>query len=298
MGQAGLPRTRATSRTSSRGWPSRWRARRSAACCGSAGTRSGGSSNASSPTTSTSARLQGLVCIGVDEISYRRHHRYLTTVADHTHRRDRVVRAGPQQRHPAGLLRRARRPPSDSIRAVSIDMSGEYQRAIRDGRPATPRSALTPSTSSGSPPAPPTRSAATSGTATTAPTRPQGRWVKGTRWSLLKAPEHQSICQLATLAEVQRREPPALPRLPAARGTAAALPPARPRHWRPTHLDAWLAWATRSPLWLSHKGSDPSGRVKTIPGCRRTSWRVIASRSCCCRRACVSGCPRTTWRGV
>ena len=28
-------------------------------------------------------RLEGLVCIGVDEISYRRHHRYLTTVADH-----------------------------------------------------------------------------------------------------------------------------------------------------------------------------------------------------------------------
>src|SRR4051795_7419034 len=29
-------------------------------------------------------RLTGLVCLGVDEISYRRHHRYLTTVADHT----------------------------------------------------------------------------------------------------------------------------------------------------------------------------------------------------------------------
>ena len=28
-------------------------------------------------------RLEGLVCIGVDEISYRRHHRYLTSVADH-----------------------------------------------------------------------------------------------------------------------------------------------------------------------------------------------------------------------
>jgi transposase len=32
---------------------------------------------------------------------------------------------------------------------------------------------------------------------------PEGRWVKGTRWSLLKAPEHQTIGQLATLAEVQ-----------------------------------------------------------------------------------------------
>ena len=33
---------------------------------------------------------------------------------------------------------------------------------------------------------------------------PTGRWVKSTRWSLLKAPEHQTVRQLATLAEVQQ----------------------------------------------------------------------------------------------
>jgi len=55
-------------------------------------------------------RLAGLVCIGVDEISYRRHHRYLTTVADHATGRDRVVSGGSQQRHAAALLRRPRRP--------------------------------------------------------------------------------------------------------------------------------------------------------------------------------------------
>src|SRR3954467_10556474 len=37
---------------------------------------------------------------------------------------------------------------------------------------------------------------------------------------------------------------------------------------------------------------DLSGAIKSMPGCRRTSWRVVASRSCCCRRVCVSGCPR------
>ena len=36
-------------------------------------------------------RLEGLVAIGVDEICYRRHQRYLTCVADHAHGRDRVV---------------------------------------------------------------------------------------------------------------------------------------------------------------------------------------------------------------
>ena len=79
------------------------------AAAGSAGARSARSWSASSLITSTSAGSEGLVAIGVDEISYRRHHRYLTTVADHRHGRDRVVPARPQQRHPAGLLRRARR---------------------------------------------------------------------------------------------------------------------------------------------------------------------------------------------
>ena len=80
-------------------------------------------------------RLEGLVCIGVDEISYRRHHRYLTSVADHRSGAIVWCRAGPQQRHPGSVLRRARRRANDSIRAVSIDMSGEYQRAIRDAIP-------------------------------------------------------------------------------------------------------------------------------------------------------------------
>ena len=74
-----------------------------------------------------------------------------------------------------------------------------------------------------------------------------GRWVKGTRWSLLKAPEHQTIAQLATLADVQthnrrlyrafllREELRLLYHLP---DTALA----------PAHLDAWLAWAARSRL--------------------------------------------------
>src|SRR3954469_2855525 len=71
---------------------------------------------------------------------------------------------------------------------------------------------------------------------------PHGRWVKSTRWSLLKAPEHQTVRQLATLHEVSqvnqrlyrafllREELRLLYHLP-----DPALAPA--------HLDAWLAWA-------------------------------------------------------
>ena len=54
-------------------------------------------------------RLHGLVAIGVDEISYRRGQRYLTSVVDHHTGRDRVVRPGSQRRDAAGVLRSARR---------------------------------------------------------------------------------------------------------------------------------------------------------------------------------------------
>ncbi len=79
-------------------------------------------------------RLRGLVAIGVDEISYRRGQRYLTSVADHCTGAIVWCRPG---RNSATLQaffdelgdRR------HSIRAVLIDMSGEYQRAIRAAIP-------------------------------------------------------------------------------------------------------------------------------------------------------------------
>ena len=80
-------------------------------------------------------RLAGLVAIGVDEISYRRGQRYLTSVVDHEAgaivwcqpgRNAATLRAffdevGPQR--------------VKTIRAVSIDMSGGYEKAIRENAP-------------------------------------------------------------------------------------------------------------------------------------------------------------------
>jgi transposase len=79
-------------------------------------------------------RLQGLIWIGVDEISYRRGQRYLTSVADH--RTGAIVWCRPG-RNSATLAEFFAElgPHRHSIRAVSIDMSGEYQRAIRDAIP-------------------------------------------------------------------------------------------------------------------------------------------------------------------
>ena len=190
-------------------------------------------------------RLEGLVCIGVDEISYRRHHRYLTSVADH--RSGAIVWCSPG-RNSATLQAffdqlGARK---DSIRAVSIDMSGEYQRAIRD---AIPQAEICFD---------PFHVIRLGSRATDQVRRdewnahershtPAGRWVKGTRWSLLKAPERQTIGQLATLYEVQQANT-RLYRAFLLREELRLLYHLPDPRLAPAHLDAWLAWARRSRL--------------------------------------------------
>lgn len=80
------------------------------------------------------SRLDGLVAIGIDEISYRRHHRYLTSVADHS--TGAIVWCAPGRN--SKTLQAFFDELGDrksSIEAVSIDMSGEYQRAIRANLP-------------------------------------------------------------------------------------------------------------------------------------------------------------------
>jgi transposase len=80
------------------------------------------------------SRLCGLVQIGVDEIAYRKGQRYLTTVCDH--RTGAIVWMRPG-RNAATLqaffteLGERRQ----SIRAVSIDMSGGYAKAVGEGLP-------------------------------------------------------------------------------------------------------------------------------------------------------------------
>jgi transposase len=190
-------------------------------------------------------RVEGLVLIGVDEISYRRHHRYLTSVADH--RTGAIVWCAPGRNSATlqGFFDQLG-DRKNSIRAVSIDMSGEYQRAIRAN---VPQAEICFD---------PFHVVRLGARATDQVRRdewnahershtPEGRWVKGTRWSLLKAPANQTIGQLATLADVQdhnRR----LYRAFLLREELRLLYHLPDPTLAPDHLDAWLAWAARSRL--------------------------------------------------
>jgi transposase len=190
-------------------------------------------------------RLDGLRLIGVDEVSYRKRHRYLTVVADHDTGRIVWVARG---RNSATLQaffdelgdRRA------TIRAISIDMSGEYQRAIRESVPHA-EIAFDPFhvVRLGADAVDQVRrdewnAHERSHTAT-------GRWVKHTRWALLKAPDRQSLEQLGTLGEVyvrNRRLYRAFLLYHQLRLLYALEDPAL----APAHLDAWIGWAARSKL--------------------------------------------------
>ena len=79
-------------------------------------------------------RLKGLVMVGVDEISYRKGQRYLTQVCDH--RSGAIVWARPgrdARTLQAFFTELGDR--SHSIRAISIDMSGGYENAVRAAVP-------------------------------------------------------------------------------------------------------------------------------------------------------------------
>jgi transposase len=190
-------------------------------------------------------RLEGLVAIGVDEISYRRGQRYLTSVADHN--KGAIVWCAPGRNAETlqaffDLLGERK----TSIRAVSIDMSGGYEKAIRESVPDAeicfdPFHVVRLAQRAVD------QVRRDEWNAHERSHTPKGKWIKGTRWSLLKAPEKQTINQLALLHEVQQANKP-LYRAFLLKEELRVLYQLDDRTLAPEHLDAWLAWASRSKL--------------------------------------------------
>jgi transposase len=196
-------------------------------------------------------RLAGLVMIGVDEISYRRGQRYLTQVCDHASgaivwarpgRDAQTLRAFFDELGPDGRA---------SIRAISIDMNGGYEKAIREQIDADP--GFRPEIAFD-----PFHVVQLAQRAVDDVRRAEwntagksksgaGRWVKSVRWSLLKAPERQTVRQLAALHEVSQANR-RLYRAFLLKEELRVLYQLEDRSLAEAHLKAWLAWASRSKL--------------------------------------------------
>jgi transposase len=193
-------------------------------------------------------RLDGLELIGVDEVNYGADHKFLTCVANHD---SGAIVWATEGRNAASLqaffdgLTDAQK---QSIRAVSIDMSAGYEKAIRDPDNGVPHAQVVFDpfhvVQLGSKAADQVRRAeynqhGRSGTDT-------GKWIKGTRYSLLKDTAKQTPGQLLKLAEVVLTNK-RMYRAFLLYGELRYIYKV-PKEEAAERLDAWLAWASRSRL--------------------------------------------------
>jgi transposase len=190
-------------------------------------------------------RLDGLVMIGCDEVSYASEHRFLTCVADHA--TGGVVWAAPGRNAQTlqGFFDELTDEQKASIQAVSIDMSAGYEKAIRA---AVPHAAVAFD---------PFHVVQLGGKAADQVRRDEynrhgrsstgeGKWIKGTRYSLLKDTANQTAKQLRKLAEVVLTNK-SMYRAFLLLGELRYLY-RLPKDEAAERLDAWLAWASRSKL--------------------------------------------------
>jgi transposase len=81
------------------------------------------------------ARLEGLRRIGVDEFSYRKRHRYLTTVVDHDRRRVVWAAAGRSAETLGAFFDALGEERCAEIECVTMDMAGGYIKAVEERLP-------------------------------------------------------------------------------------------------------------------------------------------------------------------
>jgi transposase len=190
------------------------------------------------------ARLQALERIGVDDVSYRRGYRFLTVVADHDSGRVVWAGEGHSQQTLEGFFDQLGDEETAKLQAVSVDMWVPYRNALAARAPQA-RVCFDPF-----------HVVARANKALEAVRKQEwqqlrrsggeARWLKQTRWAVLKRPERLSERQTETLAFLQQKNA----RLYRAyllkeqlRAIYAATPDDAERL-----LDAWIRWAGRSQL--------------------------------------------------
>jgi transposase len=187
--------------------------------------------------------LDGLTIIGVDELSYRRHHEYVTVVVDHVAGRIVWARAGKNAEtlkaffHQLGPARCAK------LEAVTIDMSGAYIKAVTEATPEAQiifdrfhvqrlaNDALDEVRRDE------VRAANADGK----------EQLKHTRWALLKNPWNMSQAESVRLSQLPTTNK-RLFRAYLLKHSLATLLDGRQINVASRKLDEWIAWARRSRL--------------------------------------------------
>jgi transposase len=149
-------------------------------------------------------RLCGLVDIGVDEISWRKHHRYLTLVSNHHTGKIIWGKAGKDTDTLNAFFDALPDSTAEGIEAVSMDLGPAYAKAVRDRAPAAvicfdPFHVVKLVTD-----ALEALRRQVWQAARTLPDKRIAQAFKGARWALLKNPGDLTDTQTATLREMKR----------------------------------------------------------------------------------------------
>jgi transposase len=152
-------------------------------------------------------RLDGLVNLGVDEISWRKHHKYLTLVTDHTRRKVVWGKAGKDTATLDAFFDELGPERAAAIKAVSMDMGPAYAKSVlADGHAPQAVACIDPFH-------------AVKLVAEALDVERRKAWnelrhggnpaaakkFKGARWALLKNPDNLTEDQAATLRKLKRR---------------------------------------------------------------------------------------------
>lgn len=189
------------------------------------------------------SRLNDLFVIGIDEVSYRKGHKYLTVIANHATGRPVVIEEGRSKATVQKALGVLGEKGKAQVEVVTMDMSEAY---ISEVRASLPQAIIAFD---------PFHVVKLASEAVHQLRRKEARERKGTaeaailkgsRWALLKAPENLLPDEQVHLSEVARLNAKVY-RGYLLKEELRALYRCSPRT-APRHFDAWLAWASRSRL--------------------------------------------------
>jgi transposase len=192
-------------------------------------------------------RLDGLKNIGVDEFSYRKRHRYITTVVDHDTARVVWAGKGKGQEALAAFFAELGPQRTAQLETVTMDMSAGYIGAVRQHAPHAQivfdrfhvqqlagnavdkvrRQIQAELKTEGTP--------------------EEAKAIKGARFVLVKRPERRTIDEHFKLAQIQRHNAP-LYRAYLLNQSLRDIFDVASTKDAERELNAWLAWASRSKL--------------------------------------------------
>ncbi|HUX04680.1 MAG TPA: ISL3 family transposase [Acidimicrobiales bacterium] len=230
------------------------------------------------------SRFDGLTRIGVDEVSFRKGHRYLTVVADHD-QQGRAVWAHEGKNAATLALFYDELGPERvaKLEAISLDMGLAFEKATNEKAPHV-RQCVDPfhlvkmaneaidkarrwSWNEERRRTPPPRPRGRPGNDEPARPRDEPRWVKHTRWALLKDPDNLTDDQLGVLHEI-RKHNSVLYRSWQLKEGLRDLYRLRNPDDAPAHLEWWLRWASRSRI---------PAFVKLAKTVRKNRERILAA---------------------